>query len=111
MIFEIKILLRGRQRPLQARKLNKLKTTDDYWCYEVSGLSKRSVIYVNPAYWRAPMVFTAQDAWEHYEKIRYPEMPWSYSEERVFNALEIQLIGQAIGEQICREEVKSLIRS
>jgi hypothetical protein len=57
------------------------------------------------------MIFTAQDAWTHYEKIRFPEMPWSYSEESAFNALEIQLIGQAIGEQICREQVKSLIRS
>jgi hypothetical protein len=109
--FNLALKLDGQMTILQVSRLDPPYDADEYVHYAVDAAGRNSLICVNEEYYSLPVIYTPQDAWNYYEKIHYPELTLTYSEEDVFTINEVRLIGKAIGEHLACKQIKSLVRS
>jgi hypothetical protein len=108
--FNSVILLNRKGVLLTAVEFDSLPDADGYVSFGINADDRDSVIYINIDYFQPPTFYTPEDAADYFEKINYPQLPPSYSNDDVFTSNELFAIGQAIAIYVFQEQSKSRLK-
>lgn len=110
--FDLEVEVENQKVLMQVRSMNDQDEDDGYRYFEVSwpkaGTSLHSVLLIDTSIWRPPLVWTEQSAADYFERTRYPDTEWAYSQDEIFNRDEILQIGKAVSIHLYSAELKTI---